>query len=121
MLQLCYITTALDKYTSRAIHCRYYDIYPLWNEVHITSVYSPEDIYKKAVKLEERGNDTFKQLIRRLDVIVFHYIENCEYKEFPMPAKYYINYEDLKNNAKMNTKYKEIDYEKGFYRRLESE
>jgi hypothetical protein len=96
------LLNVLDVYTRRAIHCRYMDIYPLWTQVYITSIYPPEKIYEQMVKVENRSNDSLKQLLRRLDIIVYHYIENGVYKQYRMPAYAYTNYENLMNNAKNN-------------------
>lgn len=93
------LLNVLDVYSKRCIHCRYTDIYPLWTEVHITSIYPPEDIYKQMVKDEHRNNDSFKQLLRRLDVIVYHYIDNGAYMEYCIPASQYTDYESLKKAA----------------------
>ena len=93
------LLNVLDIYTKRPIHCRYTDIYPLWTQVHITSIYPPEEIYKQMVKEESRGNDSMKQLLRRLDVIVYHYIEDGRYMEYSIPASQYTSYEDLKLKA----------------------
>lgn len=93
------LLNVLDVYTQRPIHSRYQDIYPLWTQVIITSVYPPEEIYEQMVKPENRRNDSFEQLLRRLDTIVYHYIEDGKYKEFRMSASSYINYEDLKRQA----------------------
>lgn len=96
----------LDVYTRRAIHARYKDVYPLWTEVYITSIYPPEELYTLFVKSEYRQTDSIQQLLRRLDVIVYHYVENGEYKEYRMPASEYINYEHLKECARNN-----VDFE----------
>ena len=61
------------------IHCRYANCYSLWNEVHITSVYTPEQVYQGMVN-KSRKIDTINQLLRRIDRIILHYIENGEYK-----------------------------------------
>lgn len=93
------LLNVLDVYSTRPIHCRYTDIYPLWTQVHITSIYPPEDIYKQMVKEEYRNNDSLKQLLRRLDEIVYHYIDNGKYMEYRIPASQYTNYDDLKKAA----------------------
>lgn len=94
------LTNVLDVYTHRTIHSRYQDAYPLWERVVITSVYPPEEIYGQMVKPENKKTDSFEQLLRRLDVIVYHFIENGIYKEFCIPASEYKNYADLIMRAK---------------------
>ena len=51
------------------------------------------------VKEENKANDSFKQLLRRITKITYHYVENGEYREFSIPASQYTNYEDLKKAA----------------------
>ena len=93
------LLNVLDIYTRRPIHCRYSDIYPLWNQVYIASIYPPEKIHEQMVKQENKRIDSLNQLLRRLDVIVYHYIWNGEYKKYCMPASIYTNYEALKQAA----------------------
>ena len=76
------------------IHCRYSNCYALWNEVHITSVFSPESIYKGMVK-SARSIDTINQLLRRIDYYEYHYIENGEFKRVRVNAKDYKGLKDL--------------------------
>lgn len=87
-----------DQYPAQ-IHCRYANVYALWNEIHITSVYPPEEVYERMVNNEDRLIDTQKQLVRRLKSIIYHYKENGEYKTFEMPSSQYVNYNDLKKRA----------------------
>lgn len=93
------LLNVLDVYSKRSIHCRYGDAYPLWTKVHITSIFPPEEIYRQMVKEENKANDSFKQLLRRITKITYHYVENGEYREFSIPASQYTNYEDLKKAA----------------------
>lgn len=85
----------LQGYRSQ-IHCRYSNCYALWNEVHITSIYPPEEIYKSVVNDEDRGIDTVKQLLRRINTFIYHYKDGEEFKSFELDGKEYVNYEELK-------------------------
>jgi len=74
------------------VHARYTNAYMLWDEVHITSVFKPSEVYKKMVT-DGREVDNFEQLRRRIDYVVMHerngngeYIRQC----IPM-AEYYID------------------------------
>lgn len=87
-----------DRYKIQ-IHCRYANGYALWNIIHITSIYPPEEAYKFMVDQENRDRDRIDQLMRRLTYIVYHYKENGKYKTFQLPAKEYQNYEQLKISA----------------------
>lgn len=96
------LLNVLDVYSKRTIHCRYGDAYPLWEMVHITSIYPPEEIYQQMVKVENRKNDSLKQLLRRLTVITYHFIHNGLYMKYSVPASSYTNYEDLKHQKAPN-------------------
>lgn len=92
--------TILDIYTDRPIYARYQNVYPLWTMVVITSVFPPEEYYRYAVKQEQMNVEELNQLLRRIDTIVYHYIEDGVYKEFSIPASEYKDYDDLKRRAK---------------------
>lgn len=89
----------LDGYRVQ-IPCRYSNGYALWTEVHIFTVLPPEMIYKAMVE-ENRGIDTYEQLSRRINFVVYHYRENFVYKAFELPMEKYTNYDDLRRLAKM--------------------
>lgn len=67
------LLTILDKYPQQ-IHARYTNIYALWTEVHITSIFSPEEAYNKMVRLEDRQRDPIEQLYRRISTVVYHFV-----------------------------------------------
>lgn len=92
------LLTMLNGYSRMQTHARYSNAYNLWEKVYITSVYPPEEIYKIMVP-EHRDTDSYKQLIRRISKIVFHYIEDGQYKTYAIDSKDYINYEDLQKKA----------------------
>jgi len=91
------LLTILDVYRAQ-IRCRYTNVYALWEEVHITSVMHPEEIYKKMVT-ENRKVDTIEQLIRRIDYVVLHKKQNEEYEKIEIPIEIY------KNNNKIISEY----------------
>jgi hypothetical protein len=83
-------------------HARYTNIYGLWTKVHITSVMPPEMVYQKMVE-EHQNIDTLKQLLRRINTIVYHWKDdNKGYHQYSMPMKDYIDYNDLKGKVLMN-------------------
>ena len=88
----------LDKYRCQ-IHCRYCNIYALWNEVHITSIYPPEEAYKFMVDKENQQIDTVKQLLRRITFICYHYKQNDKYCCHIQKSSEYVNYEQLIHSA----------------------
>lgn len=93
------LLTMLNGYTRMQTHSRYSNSYNLWKEVYITSVYPPEAIYQNMVCSEYQDIDSYTQLIRRINRIVYHYIEDGEYKTYSIDAVAYTNYEDLRRQA----------------------
>ncbi len=85
----------LGEYTNTTTHARYRDAIPLWTDVHIISMLSPEE-YCRSVK----GIRGFERLKSRLDRITYHYDENGQKKTHSCPATHYQSYEELKRNAK---------------------
>ncbi|MCF8020270.1 MAG: hypothetical protein K9L62_12845 [Vallitaleaceae bacterium] len=77
------------------IHARYANSYALWNEVHISSIFPPEKVYRNMVDSENRTTDPIKQLMRRIDEVVYHYKIGEEYKTYTMNGKMYKDYDDL--------------------------
>lgn len=93
------LLTILDKYSRTQTHCRYSNTYNLWTRCIITSIFPPDEVYSMMVEEGRKSRDKIDQLLRRLDVIVYHYVENGEYKTFSIPASEYICYADLKQRA----------------------
>lgn len=89
------LLSILDVYKAQ-IHCRYTNIIGLWSKVYITSPLPPEQVYKKMVNLDDRENDSMKQLFRRIDTVVYHWKDGNQYKEFRQPMTEYTRYEDIK-------------------------
>lgn len=93
----------LDKYSRTQTHSRYINQYNLFSHVVIASIYPPEECYQFMVESSQRATDSMKQLLRRLNVIVYHWKEIRDgetlYKSFAIPAKEYVDYDDLKQRA----------------------
>ena len=98
------LLTLLDVYVSGQ-HARYHNIDTLWNEVHITSVKAPEMIYWDNIRdVDERVIDTFEQLKRRIDTIIYHWKDDSSgFHQFEMPMAKYKNYQDLVFQAASGT------------------
>ncbi len=78
------------------IHCRYNNVYALYSELHITSIFSPEEAFKHMVGEDEQSTDPIKQLLRRITTIVYHYKdEDGNYCEYELDGSKYTNYEEL--------------------------
>lgn len=88
----------LDGYKIQ-IHCRYANAQALWTEVHITSIFPPEEAYKFMVERENQALDSIKQLMRRINYVVYHYANPTHPTPFQMDARDYTNYDDLKTAA----------------------
>ena len=69
-----YLLQILDEYTGE-IRARYYNKYKLWTEVHVTTVYAPEEFYLNAFSegITEEFTDTYEQLRRRIKHCVMHH------------------------------------------------
>ncbi len=68
--KLAELLTLLDGY-KRRLPARYKNKYAAWREVHITTVIPPEQLFKDMKKGGKM--DTFEQLRRRLNTVVYHY------------------------------------------------
>lgn len=93
------LLTMFNGYTRMQTHSRYSNSYNLWKEVYITSVYPPEALYQNMVAHEYQDIDSYTQLMRRINKIVYHYVENGEYKTFSIDSKDYTNYGELRRQA----------------------
>lgn len=83
------LLTIIDKYKTK-FQCRYTNIYSLWTEVHISSIYKPDTYYNI---LHLNSNDSFEQLKRRINKIVYHKKYNDNYlREEIKGNDYYIGY-----------------------------
>lgn len=90
------LLSILDVYSRNQQHCRYQNTFNLWTSVIICSIYPPEKVYSFMVDDTEKSVDSIQQLLRRLNVIVYHYInKEGKFREFKMPACDYINAEDM--------------------------
>lgn len=95
------LLSMLQGYKSQ-FHARFTNIVGLWSKVYITSPFPPEQVYKKMVSLDDRENDNIKQLLRRINKIVYHYKEGNEYKTSEQEISNYTNYKDLKRKSGHN-------------------
>ena len=90
------LLSILDGYKVQ-IPCRYSNVYSLWNEVHITSVWPPEAVYHSLVGFNEA--DSFEQLKRRITTVVYHYKADDGFCTYEKPMNDYTNYKDLQDEA----------------------
>lgn len=93
------LLTILDKFKAQ-IHARFSNIWALWSEVYITSVFPPEELYKKMVEEDARGRDKQQQLLRRITDITYCFVDAAgEYQRYTIPMSQYVNYDELKARA----------------------
>lgn len=86
--------TLIDKYKAQ-IHARYSNVWCLWSEVYITSVFPPEDLYILMVPPDRRDLDSRDQLYRRIADITYCFKDGGKYKRFTLPMEQYEDYETL--------------------------
>ena len=80
----------LDVYPNQ-VHARYSNVYALWDKIHISSIFSPNQIYKMLVSPDKQKNDPITQLYRRIHYIVYHVkIDDNQYKELTFEMKQYL-------------------------------
>lgn len=89
----------LDGYRIQ-VHARFANIWALWTEIYITSVFPPEELYKKMVEESARGRDKQQQLLRRITDITYCFVDAAgEYQRYTIPMSAYVDYEELKAAA----------------------
>ena len=99
------LLSLLDVYSRNQIHCRFLNTYCLWSSVIICSIYPPEKVYSFMVEDSRRNTDSIKQLLRRLNTIVYHFKDkNNNFRTFTMPASEYVNEFDIKKKASIYEK-----------------
>lgn len=106
------LLSMLDVYSRNQQHARYQNVYNLWTSVIICSIYPPEEVYKFMVDDTLRNVDSIRQLIRRLNVIVYHWKDKeGHYRSYTIPAQDYVSASDIKIKAiefEKNNPYKDF-------------
>lgn len=88
----------LDVYPNQ-VHARYSNVYALWDVVHISSIFTPNQLYEMLVPEERRKNDPIQQLFRRIHFIVYHFKTIDEqFKTLTMTMEEYHKLTNLKIN-----------------------
>ncbi|HEL9645216.1 TPA: replication protein RepA [Streptococcus suis] len=86
----------VDVYPNQ-VHARYSNIYALWEIVHVSSIFNPNQIYKILVPSTKRMYDPIKQLYRRIHYIVYHFKTSDEqFKTLTMTTNEYLELTNLK-------------------------
>ena len=92
----------LNGYTRMQTHSRYENTYNLWTQCFITSIYPPEVLYEIMVPTSYQKYDTYKQFLRRIDKVVYHYKEDGQFKQYEIDSSEYTTYEELIQKAQGN-------------------
>lgn len=96
------LLSTLDVYSRNQQHCRFQNVYNLWEHVIICSIYPPEEVYKFMVDDTKKNIDSIQQFFRRLNVIVYHYKnKKGEHKTFEMSSYEYKGAKDIIEKAKL--------------------
>ena len=81
-----FLLQILDKYRCE-IHARYSNVFAVYDEIHISSVFPPELLYKNLSDLQDTTIDSLNQLLRRITTIVYHYKKNDKYCTFELSRR----------------------------------
>ena len=94
-----YLLQLLQGYRT-PIHARYSNVYSLWKQIDITSIFTPQDIYEGMVDVHNRSKDSLYQLTRRITKYVYHWkTDDGQYHSYEIPATEFVSYEDLVRRA----------------------
>ena len=114
LLDYARLLRILDKYKTE-VKARYTNVSALWSEVHITSVYPPDILYRDMVKSAEMGIDSYQQLRRRITYIVYHYIDiDGKYRQYQLPMENYTDYKQLIKSAEPQNEALTLDKDNPF-------
>lgn len=76
-----------DTYTDAQTHSRFHNTINLWDEVYVTSVYGIREFYNELVPADKRAVESFEQLQRRFNKVVYHYKKDGVYKTYEQPRE----------------------------------
>ena len=93
----------LNEYPNMQTHARYSNVYNLWGNFFITSIYAPEELFDIMVDSDKRKIDSYEQLRRRINKIVYHYKDDSgNFMSYTMDSKDYVDREDLLSRIRDN-------------------
>lgn len=91
------LLTLLDGYRCQ-VPCRYSNVYAMWTHIEITSVFPPERLFD-SFTLYDTSFDSYEQLRRRIDVIVYHWKDgDGNFREHEIPMDEYLDYASMQLN-----------------------
>lgn len=93
----------MNEYPKMQTHARYSNVYNLWNIFIITTIYAPEELFEIMVASDKRKIDSYEQLRRRINKIVYHYKDDSgNFMSYTMDSKDYVDRDDLLARIKNN-------------------
>lgn len=92
------LLSILDKYKSQ-IHARYANIFALWDEVYIASIFPPETLYTIMVPPNLQKADPIEQFFRRLTDITYCFREGDHFYRYTQSMVGYAGYNELREEA----------------------
>lgn len=108
-----YLLQLLQGYRT-PIHARYNNVYSLWKQVEITSIYTPYELFS-GMDIQNRSTDSLYQLMRRITAFVYHWkTDDGEYHSYEIPSAEYVSLEDLQKRAESSLNFTPLDCESPF-------
>lgn len=92
------LLSILDKYKSQ-IHARYANIFALWDEVYIASIFPPETLYTIMVPSNLQKTDPIEQFFRRLTDITYCFRDGDHFYRYTQSMVGYAGYNELRAEA----------------------
>ena len=93
----------MNEYPKMQTHARYSNVYNLWDIFIITTIYAPEELFEIMVASDKRKIDSYEQLRRRINKIVYHYKDDSgNFMSYTMDSKDYVDRDDLLARVKNN-------------------
>ena len=92
------LLSILDKYKSQ-IHARYANIFALWDEVYIASIFPPETLYTIMVPPNLQKADPIEQFFRRLTDITYCFRDGEHFYRYTQSMVGYAGYNELREEA----------------------
>jgi hypothetical protein len=107
-LPFAVLLNILDCYKTE-VAARYSNVIGLWTTVHITSPFFPDEVYSKMQeKYDMDSADLFAQLLRRINTIKYHYINDGHRYSYSLPAKEFISAKITKQAAELDFNNKRV-------------
>lgn len=96
-----YLLQLLQGYRT-PIHARYANIFSLWSQIDITSMFTPFDIYN-GMGISNKKIDDITQIMRRITSYEYHWkTDDGIYHTFEIPSSEFVSYDDLRRRAEGN-------------------